>query len=193
MVIAHDCTHVWNEWGSRRWPIFTYTWFILEDRPSICEVEVLIAGNHTATHTYTPSWVPLLFLPPWRRGHWHDFLSLVSLIESRSLFSGQTSQSRAAWPQNLCFYSSAPLFNNLPHLNRQHLITQYTETYTRQRSPLRHKTARQKHAQSSLILQVTFWLEWFTAFRRIPFKARFLNRVFRQRQTGSRFALGENQ
>lgn len=58
------------------------------------------SGKSRSTHT--PSWVPLLFLPPWRRGPWHDFLSLVSIIESHSLFSGQSSRSKAAWIQNVC-------------------------------------------------------------------------------------------
>lgn len=162
-----------------------WTFTLLYWRAGQAHVRYRVEGGKS--HTYTPSWVPLLFLPPWRRGHWHDFLSLVSLIESRSLFPGQTSQPRAASAST----APRPHINNLPHLTAECTHTQ-TETHTRQRLP--RTTTQQKHAQSGVILQVTFWLQQFAAFSSVPFKARFLNRVFRQSETGrQQVHLGWNQ
>lgn len=115
-----------NKWGDRRRHIRTLFYW------KVGQAHVRLSwkshSTHTCTNTYTPSWVPLLFLPPWRRGHWHGFLSLVSLTESRSLFSGLISQCRAAWTLDLCL-SSSPLWH-FTHLNRQGLIAQCTHTHT---------------------------------------------------------------
>lgn len=79
---------------------------------------------------------------PWRRGHWHHFLSPVSLAQYHSLFSGQLSHSGAA--------RKPPLCNQLPHLNRRHRTAASPYNHTKQLSVT--------HQQLTTVLQVTFWL-----------------------------------
>lgn len=113
------------------------------------------SGKSHSTHT--PSWVPLLFLPPWRRGPWHDFLSLVSIIESHSLFSGQSSRSKAAWIQNVC----------PPPPRCYEAWRAYTST--------QKLTEDKEVLKAAWFFKVTFWLQWFIAFSSIAFKACFLS------------------
>lgn len=74
---------------------------------------------------------------------------------------------------------AAPLYNNLAHLHRPDLIAQDTLTQTES-----HTTIQHNHAQSSLILQVHFWLQWFIESFSIPFKAHFLSVLAECEQTG---------
>lgn len=135
-----------NERDYRRW--HTFYAVILERR-----VKRMWGRRVWKRETHTPSWVPLLFLPPWRRGHWHNFLSLVSLVESRSLFFlHRLHASRSvAWTQNL-LPLHLPCITTYLTPNTRGLIAHCTHTH-------RH-TDKDKEAhcdtRAGPILQVTF-------------------------------------
>lgn len=175
---------IWREeWGRKQIVTHCYT-VLLRRRASTCE----LGWEISHTHTHTPSWVPLPFLPPWRRSHWHRFLSLVSIVENRSLFSGKkTLQSGTAGTQTSV--STAPrVYNNLP----QPYTAVQTHTQSRLQWPA---SSRQKHAESSLIQPVTFWLQHFPLLTSFSFKALIMKcfgRVRADSLAGSRFTLGES-
>lgn len=99
LVIGHAAEAYWSYRAVTAHESTNVTWGMREETDSDTLLHCCIegqnqhmwarVGNLTHTNTHTPSWVPLLFLPPWRRSHWHRFLSLVSIVENRSLFSGK--------------------------------------------------------------------------------------------------------
>lgn len=113
------------------------------------------AGKHTHTDIHTVLGTPPV-PSPWRRGHWHHFLSLVSLAEDRSLFSGHVLQSGAA--------RKPPLCNQWPHLNRRHVTAASTHSHTKQLSMIHQQLTGHDADSGDLLVRphllAFYWRPW---------------------------------
>lgn len=67
-------------------------------------------------------------------------------------------------------------FSNLPYPDKLCIISQHTHTRDSEAHCSQHK-----HTHTlNMVLQVTFWLQWFTAFFSISFKAHYRKQTFPQ-------------
>lgn len=172
-----------EEWGRKQIVTHCYT-VVLRGRASTCELGWEISHIHPHHPGYPSRSFPpdaeaigtisCPLSPSWRTAP--SFLKKKKPLQSGTAGT-QTSDSTA--PR---------VYNNLPWL--------YTAVQTHTQSRLQWPTSsRQKHAESSLIQPVTFWLQHFPLLTSFSFKALILKcfgRVRADSFAGSRFTLGES-
>lgn len=181
-----------NGWGNRQWHTVTLFYWRAEQAHARSSGKSHSTQTHTRTHH--PGYPSCSFPPD------AEAIGTISCPLSPSLRTAPSFLDKLhilEQPGLRTSVSTAPLYNNLPHLNRQGLIAQCTHTH-----PDKDKEAHcDTQAPDRNTLKAAWSFKWPSGystllhFTSISFKAvsaKCLGRVRAYRLAGSRFTLGES-